>query len=81
MPREDLDHLWDDKAEKIYDETYNEVHEKEMERYHTIESSRQPPRHWYNETAMTLACNLAEDAVDEYLEKKEKLTCKVKEEV
>ena len=69
MPREDLDYLWDDKASQIHEETFNKIYESEMEKY-----NEQKPYNWYREEAHDLAINLAEDAVDEYLIKKRRLS-------
>jgi len=67
MPREDLAYFgaWDEEADRIYDKTYNKTYRDEMIRF-----QEQKPRPWYEAEAQQLATNMAEDAVDKYLEKK-----------
>ena len=63
MPREDLaEKFWNKKCDKIYDETYEKIYKSEMEKWDGIR-----PKNWHQEDCQTLAINLAEDAVDEYL--------------
>ena len=69
MPREDLaEKFWNKKCDKIYDETYEKIYKSEMEKWDGIR-----PKNWYQEDCQTLAINLAEDAVDEYLIKRSEM--------
>jgi len=73
MPREDLaKKFWNKKCDRIYDETYEKIYKSQMEKW-----DQDVPKNWHQESCETLATNLAEDAVDEYLVKQsEKLTGK-----
>ena len=63
MTREDLaEKFWNKKCDKIYDETYEKIYKSEMKKW-----DQDVPKNWHQESCETLAINLAEDAVDEYL--------------
>ena len=55
----------DEEVDQIYDNVYNKTYRNEMTRF-----LEQNPRPWYEAEAQRLATNMAEDAVDKYLEKK-----------
>ena len=58
---------WDVHTQRIYDETYNKVYRAEMNRFRD-----QSPRPWYEAEAEALATNIAEDALDNYLDTPDK---------
>ena len=60
---------WSVHAHKIYDETYDKVYRHEMARFSEMIDA---PRTWYEEAAQELATNMAEDAVDNYLDTPDK---------
>jgi len=56
--------LWDAECDRIYDKVYKKTYRNEM-------VSMAEPSAWYEAKAQQLATNLAEDAVSEYLIKKD----------
>ena len=58
---------WSVHTQRIYDETYNKVYRQQMSR-----RTEDKPLHWYQAQAVALATNMAEDAVDNYLDTPDK---------